>query len=332
MVSTETRGGAVRQSPSAGFCCSVVVPVFNGAKDLGRLLVLLENQSTESSGFEVIVCDDGSTESCRSVVAEFQRSFPSIRYLRQDIRGAAAAKNMGILHAKSDVVVFLNSDVEPDRHLIARLTTALAENPDWHGAESRLLPVGEMSTGDVNSAKSGRSGVCNAAAVAYRTTALRLVGGLDENFPGSGCEGLELADRVLELGTIGFVPGAIVHQRPSLPTVLSCWQARKNWRFVRILASRHGCLSQPNARTQFPRLQTAVAAAVWQPLRRVWSALRLAGRAPGDSVRGVMLSVVDWVGGVSMIPVILFEVTPPRLSSVAPGDVSETVTLVARAS
>ena len=145
MVSTETRGGAVRQSPSAGFCCSVVVPVFNGAKDLGRLLVLLENQSTESSGFEVIVCDDGSTESCRSVVAEFQRSFPSIRYLRQDIRGAAAAKNMGILHAKSDVVVFLNSDVEPDRHLIARLTTALAENPDWHGAESRLLPVGEVT-------------------------------------------------------------------------------------------------------------------------------------------------------------------------------------------
>jgi GT2 family glycosyltransferase len=249
------------ETASTQFCSSVVVPVFNCVGDLRRLLALLETQSIASSQFEIIVCDDGSTEACRSVITDFQRSLPNLRCLRQENRGAAAARNMGVLHAKSDVIVFLDTDVSPDRHLIARLTTALSDHPDWHGAEARLLSMGEIDISTVES-KPPVDGVrCGTSAIAYRTDTLRLVGGQDENFPGSGYEGLELAIRILQFGPIGFVPGAIVHQQPSPPTMLSCWQARKNWRFARILASRHGCLSRPDKPTRLPRLQTVVAAA-----------------------------------------------------------------------
>ena len=54
--------------------------------------------------------------------------------------------------------------------------------------------------------------------------------------------------------------------------------------------------------------------------------------SPADGVHSVCLSVIDCVGAVTMIPAILFGATPPRLSSVAPGDASKTVALVARAS
>ncbi|MDG2128899.1 MAG: glycosyltransferase [Fuerstiella sp.] len=332
MVLTESPSGSAAESSSAQFCASVVVPVFNCAKELRRLLALLETQTTASSQFEIIVCDDGSTESCRPVVADFQRSLPYLRCLRQENRGAAAARNMGILHAKSNIVVFLDTNAEPDRHLIARLTTALSENPDWHGAKPRLLSTRPANTTTVELIQPSRSGCSDTTAIAYRTNILRRLGGLDENFPGAGYEGLELAVRVLQQGPIGLVPGAIVHQQPPSPTVLSCWQARKHWRFLRILASRHGCLTRPNRPIRFPRLQTVVAAAVLQPFRRVKLALRLMGRSPADGVHSVCLSVIDCVGAVTMIPAILFGATPPRLSSVAPGDVSKTVALVARAS
>ncbi len=331
-MSTDTPITSTRVSSLDQYCCSIVVPVFNRTDQLRKLLALLKVQSIGSAQFEIIVCDDGSTESCQPVIGEFRRSLPNLRCLRQDQRGPAAARNLGILHAKSDVVVFLDSDVEPDRHLVARLTTALTANPDWQGAEARVLPAGESMTPVLDAAQAADGRGYDAAAIAYRTDVLRLIGGMDENFLSPGCEGMELAVRVLEHGVIGFAAGAIVYRRHARLTVAGCWQARKNWRFVRVLASRHGILSPPNMRTQFPRLRTVIAASLLQPLRRVRAALLLVGTAPRDSARGVFLSVVDLIGGVLMIPIILFEATPHRLSSIAPRDANESRPLVARAS
>ncbi len=331
-MSTDTQITSTRVGSPGQFCCSIVVPVFNRTDHLRKLLSLLKVQSTTSIQFEVIVCDDGSTESCQPVIAEFRRSLPNLRCLRQDQRGPAAARNLGILHAKSDVVVFLDSDVEPDRYLIARLTSALATNPDWQGAEARVLSSSESTTPVRDAAQPAGGRDYDTAGIAYRTDVLRQIGGMDENFLSAGCEGMELAIRVLEQGRIGFAPGAIVYRRQSRLTVASCWQARKNWRFVRILASRHGFLAWPHRRTRFPRLRTVIAASFLQPLRRVRAAVRLIGKAPDESARGVFLSVVDWAGGVLMIPVILFEATPHRLSSITPRDPSESRPFVARAS
>ncbi len=331
-MSTDTQITPTRVNTLGQYCCSIVVPVFNRTDQLRRLLALLKVQSTGPARFEVIVCDDGSTESCQSVIADFHRTLPNLRCLRQDQRGPAAARNLGILHAKSDVVVFLDSDVEPDRHLIARLTTALAANPDWQGAEARVLPADESTPLVSEAALTAGGRNYDTAGIAYRTDVLRLIGGMDENFLRPGCEGMELAVRVLEHGVIGFAKGAIVYRRHPRLSVADCWQARKNWRFVRILASRHGILSRPNMRTQFPRLRTVVAASLLQPLCRVRAAISLVATAPADCARGVFLSIVDLIGGVLMIPVILFEATPHRLSSVAPRDVNESRPLVARAS
>ena len=297
-------------------CCSVVIPVFNRSDQLRRVLSRLTTQSTATSQFEVIVCDDGSTESPRQVLAEYQLSIPHLRYLRQENRGPAAARNLGILHAVSDVVVFLDSDVEPGPQLISELTNALLIHPDWAGAEARLELVGgkEMSRWDAPRTASG--GRYHTTGIAYRTDILRLVGGMDERFLKAVCADVELAVRVLEQGEIGFVSSAIVCRPRRRRTAVSCWRARKNWRFVRILACRYGFLSWPNKRTKFPRLRTAITASVLMPVDRLRAAIWLTGRAPRECIHGVFLSFIEWIGGISTVPAILFEATPVRLSSV----------------
>ncbi|MEO2033946.1 MAG: glycosyltransferase [Planctomycetaceae bacterium] len=296
--------------------CSVVIPVFNRCDQLRRVLSLLSCQSVATSQFEVIVCDDGSTESLKQVITEFQVGIPQLRYLRQENRGPAAARNLGVLHAASEIVLFLDSDVEPSPQLISELTGALDAHPDWTGAEARLEPVGGEETPRWDAPRTASGGRYHTAGIAYRTEVFRRAGGMDESFLCAACEDVELAVRVLEEGTIGFVSSAVVYHPRRQRTIMSCWTARQNWRFVRILASRYGFLSWPDKRTNFPRLRTAIAAAVSLPWGRLRTAVRHMGKSPRECVRGIFLSVVDWTGGIFMMPTILFEATPRRRSSV----------------
>lgn len=319
-MSEQVRRDTDPRNPGLQFLCSVVIPVFNRSEQLRRVLSCLQLQSTQTSQFEVIVCDDGSTEPLKQVVCEFQQSIPHLRYLRQENRGPAAARNLGVLHAVSDVVLFLDSDVEPAPQLVFELTSALDAHLDWAGAEATLEPVGGAATPLWDAPRTASGGQFHTAGIAYRTDVFRRAGGMDESFSEAVCEDVELAVRVLKLGKIGFVPSAVVYHPRRPRTALSCWRARRNWRFVRILACRYGFLSWPGKRTRFPRLRTAIAASVSLPFGRLRTAVRLIGRSPRDCLRGVLLSAIDWAGGILMVPSILFEATPRRLSSVSQRD------------
>lgn len=83
---------------------SVVIPAYNSELYIGAALdsVLAQNHSVN----EIIVVDDGSTDSTQSVVARY----PGVKWIQQDHRGPSAARNSGILAAKSEWVAFLDSD------------------------------------------------------------------------------------------------------------------------------------------------------------------------------------------------------------------------------
>jgi glycosyltransferase involved in cell wall biosynthesis len=84
---------------------SVVVPCYNAAPYLGATLRSVFAQT----GFEldVIVVDDGSTDGSADVVST---AFPSVTLLRQPNRGAAAARNAGIVQARHDWIAFADAD------------------------------------------------------------------------------------------------------------------------------------------------------------------------------------------------------------------------------
>jgi glycosyltransferase involved in cell wall biosynthesis len=85
---------------------SIVIPTFNRATLLSESISSVLRQSY--SNFEVIVVDDGSTDSTVDVV----NSFPDQRliFLKQENKGRSAARNRAIAQARGRYIAFLDSD------------------------------------------------------------------------------------------------------------------------------------------------------------------------------------------------------------------------------
>jgi glycosyltransferase involved in cell wall biosynthesis len=92
--------------------CSVVIPTYNRVELLRHTLDSLVWQSLPKDQFEVLVADDGSSDSTAAAVETF-RSRLNVRHLYQERDGVqiAKARNLGISHARADVCVMLDSGV-----------------------------------------------------------------------------------------------------------------------------------------------------------------------------------------------------------------------------
>jgi glycosyltransferase involved in cell wall biosynthesis len=85
---------------------TVVVPAYNRAGSLGSTLNSVLAQTCQD--FEIIVVDDGSTDDIGAVVGGLNDA--RIRVVRQENKGASAARNFGVDHARGTYLAFLDSD------------------------------------------------------------------------------------------------------------------------------------------------------------------------------------------------------------------------------
>ena len=95
---------------------SIVIPNWNGKhlleKHLRSVLSVLDRG-------EVLVVDDGSTDDS---VAFLKKNFPEVRVVTKDKHeGFASTVNVGVAMAKADIVVLLNTDVEPEKGFLEPL-------------------------------------------------------------------------------------------------------------------------------------------------------------------------------------------------------------------
>lgn len=84
---------------------SVIIPYYNGQRFIQQCIDSVLKQSYKN--FEIILIDDGSTDEVDRVLELFGHQ---IRYLKQNKKGPAAARNYGIKEAKGEYVAFLDSD------------------------------------------------------------------------------------------------------------------------------------------------------------------------------------------------------------------------------
>ncbi len=88
----------------------IVIPTYNRCD---ALLVCLEHLERQSfAEFEVVVVDDGSTDSTsREMEVYVARSPISIRYVRQSNSGPAKARNLGVSMLQAPICLFLGDDI-----------------------------------------------------------------------------------------------------------------------------------------------------------------------------------------------------------------------------
>ena len=90
---------------------SVIVPVYNVEKFLPRCLDSLLRQGMEVGEYEIICVNDGSPDGCGKILADYERKHPDlINVITQKNGGLSAARNTGMLRARGEYLVFIDSD------------------------------------------------------------------------------------------------------------------------------------------------------------------------------------------------------------------------------
>ena len=213
--------------PSAAI--SVVIPTFNRASSLARLLDALASAEIDADATEITVVDDGSTDDTATVVR--QSPIP-VSYLHQIGAGPAAARNAGWRASSAPVVAFLDDDCVPRPGWLADYLQAF-EDPNVGGVGGTIEPLVDGFIADFITADGvvdhGRppGGAADAdptylvtANAAFRRAALEAAAGFEESYrldrPGRtgrivAGEDVDLCWRIVEAGwTLKRSPGATV--------------------------------------------------------------------------------------------------------------------------
>jgi glycosyltransferase involved in cell wall biosynthesis len=104
---------------------SVIIPCFNQGKFLAEAIASVQKQTYPN--IEIIVVDDGSTDSTREVAT----SCADVKYVYQANGGLSAARNYGLAQSNGLFLVFLDADDILYHDAVACNVQYLLQNPAW---------------------------------------------------------------------------------------------------------------------------------------------------------------------------------------------------------
>jgi len=100
---------------------SVIIPAYNAAATINETLAALEDQTYQGS-LEIVVVDDGSTDSTKSIVEKH----PRVRCFFQPNAGPASARNLGVRKSSGEVLLFTDSDCRPEPRWVEKMVAGFS--------------------------------------------------------------------------------------------------------------------------------------------------------------------------------------------------------------
>jgi glycosyltransferase involved in cell wall biosynthesis len=202
-----------RVGASDGPRVSIVLPVFNSAKELPAALSELDKQSFNDR--EIIIVDDGSSDRTWEIAESLSNNRGDVILLRTEHLGPSHARNAGLEKARGDIVFFSESDCEYDPAYLQRAVDALDSNRQAAGVcltGAPLITRATMATNCLDIENKVQHRLLDQGKIepfyawVFRRNALQRVGGFDEKlFQG---EDRDLFQRLKSNKyTIAWVPG-----------------------------------------------------------------------------------------------------------------------------
>jgi glycosyltransferase involved in cell wall biosynthesis len=212
----------------------IVIPTHNRCAALLQCLAHLENQTFKD--FEVVIIDDGSSDTTAEKMAAYQASSPlCLRFVRQSNSGPAKARNLGISMLSSPLCLLLGDDTFASPALVELHMQLHRENPEikvaglglirWSASGQTVTPFMrwldeanvQFSYPRLFAGATPDWGHFYSSNVSVKTELLRRFA-FNENFPYAAMEDIELAYRIQKrFGLeIRFLPEAVAeHLHPT---------------------------------------------------------------------------------------------------------------------
>lgn len=105
---------------------SFIIPVYNVEKYIHDCLKSLVNQSINCK--EIIIVDDGSTDSSLEICKEYESKYNFIKVIEKENGGQSSARNIGILNARGKYIQFIDADDYIDTNTVEKMFELCEKN------------------------------------------------------------------------------------------------------------------------------------------------------------------------------------------------------------
>lgn len=239
---------AARDSLNADVRLSVVVATRNRADRLRSLLDALDGQTVGRDSFEVVVINDGSTDSTARLID----GRADLVITHERATGPAIARQAGWKAAAGDLIAFTDDDCRPEPDWLEHALAAHRHAPHSIVQGQTRPDPAEDSVIDEPLARSIRVNdlgpffqTCN---VFYPRELLEAVDGFDPTIPRPSVEDADLAMRALATGCGAvYAEDAIVNHAVEVQSLRAAIRGTKRWASLIPLVARH-----PALRKAFP--------------------------------------------------------------------------------
>lgn len=216
---------------------SVIIPVYNRPEFLKEALDSVLKQTFLN--FEIIVIDDGSTDSTSDVINSYGDKIVKIR---QDNKGVSSARNRGIMAAKYDFIAFLDSDDLWMEQKLERQMDFFHKNPGasvcqageiWIRRGKRVNPCKKhIKPSGMIFEQSLNLCLVSPSAVMLKKSVFHEVGYFNENFP--ACEDYDLWLRITCTIPVFLIDEPLVIKRGGHEGQLSSMDSLDKYRIMSI--------------------------------------------------------------------------------------------------
>ena len=191
---------------------SVIIPTYNRGPLLKETLDSVLAQSC--GNYEVIIVDDGSTDETRSLVESYPEYNP-LRYIYQENKGVAEARNTGVRNSLGEFVAFCDSDDLWKPHKLEKQMRLFSEGTalvfsDGYLFEDISRPKGKFyeftipHTGRVYDHLLANNFIVTSTVVVRKALMLK-------PFRGRTCEDWQMWLSVAKQGDFAYVPEPLVY-------------------------------------------------------------------------------------------------------------------------
>lgn len=123
---------------------SVIIPTRNQAKSLERALASIAGQTLRKEEFEVIVVDNGSTDSTAEICGRLSAGFEHFTRLYDEHPGLHVGRNLGMKRSKAEILVYGDDDIEATPAWLETIARAF-EQTEVALVGGRNLPIFEAA-------------------------------------------------------------------------------------------------------------------------------------------------------------------------------------------
>lgn len=107
---------------------SVIVPVYNVEKYLGRCIESLIKQTCQE--LEIILIDDGSTDASLEICKQWEKKDQRIRVIHKENGGVSSARNLGLDVMKGEYVAFVDADDWLAENCLSEMAALMEDDVD----------------------------------------------------------------------------------------------------------------------------------------------------------------------------------------------------------